>query len=438
MPDLLYLTHRMPYPPNKGDKIRSYHMLKYLSRHFRVHLGCFIDDADDLRHIDAVRALCVDTCFIQRGGATARLRSLRGLVTGQALSLPYFQDSQLQTWVDHVLASQPIARALVFSAPMAQYLPASGTAAAPRALVDLVDVDSEKWLQYSAAARWPLSLLYRREAQRLLAWERAVCQRSDGVTFVSEAEAALFRRRAPEAAGKPDYFHNGVDAAYFSPHHAHATPYDDGATVLVFTGAMDYRPNIDAVDWFARSVVPLLRRHFPALLFYIVGRGPSAGVRRLASLPGVVVTGAVPDVRPYLQHAVMAVAPLRIARGVQNKVLEAMAMQKLVVASPEALEGIRAQPGVDVLLAGDADGFVRQISLQLKGRANRSIGHAARQRVLQDYCWDKNLARLGAMLGLAAPAGPALPQPLMQPVLQAVMPPLPSGWPPALAAERHA
>jgi len=408
LPDLLYLTHRLPYPPNKGDKIRSYHTLRYLSRHFRVHLGCLVDDPADLDHADTVRALCAGSCFVSRSHGAARLASLRGLVTGQALSLPYFRHRQLQRWVDDVLRNHAIEQALVFSAPMAQYLRPAG--ARLRQLIDFVDVDSEKWLQYSSVVRWPLSLLYRREAQRLLAYERAICRDSAAVTFVSAAEAALFGRRAPEAGHKLAHFNNGVDADYFSPLAWHPTPYGDGCTALVFTGAMDYRPNSDAVHWFASCVLPLLRRRFPELLFYIVGARPDARVRSLASRPGVVITGTVPDVRPYLQHAVMVVAPLRIARGVQNKVLEAMAMQKLVVASPQALEGISAVPALEVLVADGADAFVQQISAQLRGKANRSIGQAARQRVLRDYNWDHNLGRLGSMLGLA-PASATAPPP---------------------------
>jgi glycosyltransferase involved in cell wall biosynthesis len=173
---------------------------------------------------------------------------------------------------------------------------------------------------------------------------------------------------------------------------------------------MDYWPNADAVTWFARSVMPALRQQFPALLFYIVGTRPSGQVRRLARLPGVVVTGSVPDVRPFLAHAVIAVAPLRVTRGVQNKVLEAMAMQMTVVASPQALEGIGAQPGSELLLAEEAGEFVAQIARLLRGKADRGMGVAARKRVMRDHRWDTNLARLGALLGLPQAAAAALPE----------------------------
>lgn len=411
MRELLFLAHRIPYPPNKGDKIRSYHVLRYLSRHCRVHLGCFIDDGADRQHIGKVEALCASTCFIERGPRAARLRSLSGLLTGEPLSLPYYRDARLRQWVARLLGRPAVRHALAFSGPMAQYLraPAAG---ALRKVIDFVDLDSEKWAEYAASRPWPLSPLYRREARRLLDYERAVATEFDAATFVSQAEADLFGRRAPQARQRAGVFGNGVDAAYFSPRDSHANPYPGSGPVLVFTGAMDYWPNIEAVQWFARRVLPSLRMQFPALRFYIVGARPAAPVTALARLPGVCVTGAVPDTRPYLAHAALALAPLRIARGVQNKVLEAMAMQTPVLASPQALEGIGARPGHEVLLARDQAEFIWQAAQLLGGAADSAaLGLAARARVLRDYSWERNLARLGALLGLPQEAGLALPEP---------------------------
>ena len=400
MMDLLYLVHRIPYPPNKGDKIRSYHLLKYLSARCRVHLGCFIDDAGDRQYLSKVEALCASTCIIGQRPLAARLRSLRALACGTPMSLEYYRSARLQAWVRQTLAGGKIGHALAFSGPMAQYLHPLPGQAGLRRVIDFVDVDSEKFLQYAAMKPWPLAPLYRREARHLLAYESAVAQQFDASTFVSRAEAALFQRRAPQVTQAVASFSNGVDAEFFSPQRLYLNPYPDAAKVLVFTGAMDYWPNVDAVAWFAVHVLPALRARFPSLLFYIVGTRPVAAVRALARLPGVMVTGAVPDIRPYLAHAAFAVAPLRIARGIQNKVLEAMAMGKTVLASPQALEGISAVPGAELLVAADADAFVGQLSRLLGGKAERGIGIAARKRVLQDYCWERNLARLGALLGL--------------------------------------
>jgi len=399
MRDLLFLTHRLPYPPNKGERIRAYHALQYLRRHFRVHLGTFIDHDDDRPHAEHLAADCASSCFIRMPAHWARLGSLSALLRGEPLSLPYFRHAGLQQWVDGTLAAHPAALCLAYSGPMAQYL----AQARLLRVMDLVDVDSEKWHNYADHKRWPMSWLYRREGRLLLEHERRVAADFDRVLLVSQAEAALFRRRAPESSHKVDYYTNGVDSGYFSPQGRHPNPYGQ-APVLVFTGAMDYTPNIDAVRWFAERVMPTLRRRFPDLQFHIVGSRPAAPVLALRRVPGVHVSGTVPDIRPYLQHATLVVAPLQVARGVQNKVLEAMSMEKAVIATPQALEGITAMPGSEVLDANDADGFIRHISRQLTSPDD--IGPAARRRILRDYDWARNLQRLGRVLGVAAtPAG---------------------------------
>ncbi|MGK5080787.1 TIGR03087 family PEP-CTERM/XrtA system glycosyltransferase [Janthinobacterium sp. HLX7-2] len=423
MRELLYLTHRLPYPPNKGDKIRSWHMLQYLSRHFRVHLGCFIDDDDDLQHTTTVAALCASTRFIGLQRGAARWRAAQALLSRQSMSVQYYRDARLLQWVAGVLSGGKVRHALAYSGPMAQYL--DGGAGCPlHRVIDFVDVDSDKWRQYGDSKPWPMSQLYRREARLLLQYERHIAQQFTAASFVSPAEAALFRQCAPMARRKTGHFSNGVDADYFAPEAAGAPagPYAPGAQVLVFTGAMDYWPNIDAVQWFVRRVWPALRRQFPQLQFYIVGSGPTAAVTALARVAGVTVTGKVPDIRPYLAGAALAVAPLRIARGVQNKVLEAMAMGKIVLATPQALEGIAAQPGLELLLARNDAEFIHHAARVLRnlhganggngdcgsaGHAagSAAIGMAARQLVLQDYDWEKNLQALGAMLGLPADAG---------------------------------
>lgn len=422
MRDLLFLVHRLPYPPNKGDKIRSWHMLQYLSRHFHVHLGCFIDDEADWQHTRQVADLCASTRFIDLRPLPARWRALRALLSRQSMSVQYYRDERMLAWVAGVLAGGSVRHALAFSGPMAQYI--DGGAAAGQALhrvIDFVDVDSDKWRQYGDSKPWPVSLLYQREAQLLLQYERHIAQQFAAASFVSQAEAALFRLCAPLARRKTHYFNNGVDTGYFAPGACPPHPYPPGAQVLVFTGAMDYWPNIDAVQWFVRSVWPTLRRRFPQLAFYIVGSRPAARVRALTRVAGVTVTGTVDDIRPYLEGAALAVAPLRIARGVQNKVLEAMAMAKIVLASPQALEGIAAQPGLELLLARDEAEFIHHAARVLRasaeaGAANEGMGAAARQFIVQDYNWERNLQGLGPMLQVtaatpAAAARPPLPLP---------------------------
>jgi sugar transferase (PEP-CTERM/EpsH1 system associated) len=392
--DLLLLIHRIPYPPNKGDKIRSYHLLKHLAQHYRVHLGTFVDDADDWQHVPHVQALCASSHFAPLNPKLARVRSLGALLANRSLSLDYYRSRQLQDWVDGAMQQQKIDRVLIFSSAMAQYAEAYPDA---RRVVDFCDVDSDKWRQYAEKKSWPMNWLYRHEARQLLAYERRVARECDASLFVSAPEADLFKELAPESAAKIGFFNNGVDTDYFSPERSYASPYPAGERAVVFTGAMDYWPNIDAVQWFAAEVFPQLRARFADLRFYIVGARPAAAVQALGQLPGVVVTGTVPDVRPYIAHAQVAVAPLRIARGIQNKVLEAMAMATPVVVSPQALEGIEAIPGTDLLLAGDAAGFVATVSALLTV-TDAAIGRVARAKVEQLYSWPSNLARIEARL----------------------------------------
>ena len=401
MEELLFLVHRIPYPPNKGDKIRSFHLLKHLAKHYRVHVGAFVDDPDDWGHVDALGKLAGGEVFLlPLKPRLATLRSAKGLFTGEPLTLPYYRDRRMQDWVDAVLAKGGVRRGLVYSSSMAQYLmPHAGIAR----IIDFVDVDSDKWRQYAARKHWPLRWVYRREARHLLEWERLVARRFDAAAFVSEAEAEHFRLLAPECRQRIFGFSNGVDTEYFVPERSHANPFAPGDRPIVFTGAMDYWANVDAVTWFAHEVFGAVRRQVPEASFWIVGARPTPDVKGLETLPGVHVTGSVPDVRPYLAHAELVVAPLRIARGIQNKVLEAMAMAKPIVVSPEALEGIAAEPGVELLLARDRDAFRAHCIALLRGDRTLS-GDAARRRVVADFSWDRHLAGLDHLLDNIPPA----------------------------------
>jgi sugar transferase (PEP-CTERM/EpsH1 system associated) len=277
-------------------------------------------------------------------------------------------------------------------------------------VIDFVDIDSDKWRQYAAKKPWPLNWVYRREAERLLAYEHRVTQAFDAVAFVSDAEAGLFKRLIPEGAHKVFGLSNGVDTEYFSPDHALPAPYAPQERAIVFTGAMDYWANVDAVSWFASEVFRAVRDKVPDARFYIVGARPTAEVQKLATIPGVVVTGSVLDIRPYLAHAALAVAPLRIARGIQNKVLEAMAMAKPTVVSPEALEGIAAVPGQELLLARNGEEFRQQCVALLEGNVatpGNSLGERARARVMTDYSWDHHLMGLDRVLDHRATRPPA-------------------------------
>jgi sugar transferase (PEP-CTERM/EpsH1 system associated) len=398
MANLLYLVHRMPYPPNKGDKVRSYHLLMHLARQHRVFLGTFVDDPDDFQHLPALRALCADVCAVALAPRQAKLRSLSGLLSGDPLTLSYYRSAALQRWVAQTVADHRIDATLVFSSVMAKFAPVGG---AGPLVVDLVDVDSAKWTDYAPRHAWPMSWVYRREGRELLAYERSVVARADRSFLVTDNEVALLSQLAPESAGRVDALNNGVDAVYFAPDAARPSPFEAGELPLVFTGAMDYWPNIDAVTWFAHDMLPALRSRWPAARLHIVGRNPSAEVRNLAG-PSVLVTGTVPDVRPYLQHAAVVVAPLRLARGVQNKVLEAMAMARPVVAADACVAAIGAQRGSELLAASSADDFIAAIGQLLADAAQADqIGQAARDHVLAHFSWP---ARLSALEGALGPA----------------------------------
>lgn len=388
--DLLFLAHRIPYPPDKGDKIRSWHLLRHLAQSWHVHLGAFVDDPEDWRHTDVLLNLCADIKLLALNTQTSKWRSLRGLASGEALTLPYYRSRALADWVRAKL-QVGIDTVVVYSSAMAQYvMDAPGCSR----VMDFVDIDSDKWRQYAPTKTWPLSWLYEREGRRLLDWEKQVAAEFNAALFVSSAEAGDFRRLAPESQDKISYYNNGVDAEYFSPDVDFASPFPESIKPLVFTGAMDYWPNIDAVTWFSRSVLPSVRQSMPDAVFYIVGSKPSEEVRALES-DGIKVTGRVEDVRPYLAHASVVVTPLRIARGIQNKVLEAMAMAKTVVSSSQALEGICAERGKEILCADSPEEFAHAVAEVMAGL---HFGEAARRRVLADYAWEANLAVIDELL----------------------------------------
>ena len=393
---LLFLCHRIPYPPNKGDKIRSYHLLRYLNQHYRVFLGAFIDEESDWDYAGKVEELCEECFFVALNPSKARVKSLSGLITNNPLTLPYYANNQLASWTKKIVIEQAIKRVIVYSSAMAQYV-LDPELDFERRLIDFVDVDSDKWRQYAAKKRWPMSWVYRREADRLFQYERSVADHFDVSLFVSSAEADMFRKLSPHAKEKVSFYNNGVDTDYFSPDRDYPNPYPEGTLPLVFTGAMDYWPNIDAVVWFSQKVFPDIRRINQNARFYIVGSKPSEVVRQLEKQAGVVVTGRVEDVRPYIAHAVAAVAPMRIARGIQNKVLEAMAMAKPVLVTSKGLEGIRAFDGEELFVADDEIEFERLICDVLDRKCS-SLGKAARDRVCNDFTWERSLPKVVSLL----------------------------------------
>jgi sugar transferase (PEP-CTERM/EpsH1 system associated) len=390
MRDLLFLAHRVPFPPDRGDKIRSYHLLRHLARSWRVHLVAFVEDEDEAVVRSGLSPVATSIALVRRTKGKPRA-ALEALATGRPVSLTAFDDHAVQDAVGEALSTHAIDTVFVFSSQMAQYVDDFD-----RVVMDFVDVDSAKFAAYADAAKGPMRWLMRREARLLLAHDARVARDAAASLFVSEAEAALFRNLA--VADRVHAIENGIDTAHYDP--AKTKPVETAHPLIVFTGQMDYRPNIEAVTAFARDVLPVIRAANANAQFAIVGRNPAVEVRALGERPDVTVTGEVPDVRPWLAAADVVVAPLGIARGIQNKVLEAMAMARPVVASPQAAEGIDHEGTIRVANARQQARAVLDLLVDPDGAA--ALGRAARARVMARYGWDARLAPLDALMGPAA------------------------------------
>ena len=394
MREILFLAHRVPWPPDRGDKIRSFHILKKLQSIAPVHVGTFADDVRDLECAEGERA-GLASMHVELRDKPNWFSGLEALASRLSISQTAFGSRSMQAWVEQLLASGTISHVFVFSGQMAQYVPAAFDG---RFIMDFVDVDSAKFESYAKEGNALMRWVYSRESKKLAQYEAEIATRADMNLLVSEPEAALFRSRT--GAAKVAALGNGIDTAFYDPKAAfkklHPVFPDP---LIVFTGQMDYRPNIEAVSDFARNALPTIRKTHPETTFAIVGRNPAPAVIELSALPGVQVTGAVEDVRSWIAGADVIVAPLRIARGIQNKVLEAMAMAKPVVASAAAAEGIEAIDGEHLLMATNVADEAAKVSALLADTEERlRIGQAARVHVMAHYGWDAQLAPLDAIL----------------------------------------
>ena len=395
--EILFLVHRVPFPPDRGDKIRSHHLLLHLATLAPVHVACFGETADDMAQDGALAAISMSHCLVQRRVPVA-LAALQAMASGKPVSLTAFASPRIRRFVDHVLATRPIVAIVVFSGQMAQYLPLRGRFAG-RVVMDFVDVDSAKFEAYAASRPPPLSALYRREARLMRRFEQDVSARVDCSLLATREEAELFASRldrAPEL-GSVRALPNGIDTVYFDPAGIPPEPgLMHGGPHLVFTGQMDYPPNIEAVRHFTHTVMPAIRAKLPHAVFDVVGRAPTSAVRALDGLNGARVHGAVPDVRPWLAGADLVVAPLLIARGVQNKVLEAMAMARPVLATRAAATGIGAREGTELAVADGSEALATAaLELLCDVTAARALGLAGRKFVVSSRSWERALAPLG-------------------------------------------
>lgn len=399
MKRLLFIAHRVPYPPDKGERVRALEQIKALSPYYRLTVAAFAHGAGDCDSAAALRQWAEKVVTVPAGGWGGMIRGAVSLLAGRSVGEGVFRAKNLLDLLREESRQEPFDLVVASSSttlPVVLGVPAGAR------VMDLVDVDSAKWYQYAANSTWPMRWVYRREAEGIRRLERLAIKRCDAVVVISSAEAA----ELGPAADNVVIAGNGVDGEYFKP----APNLASAAPSIVFTGTMSYRPNAEGVCWFVREVWPELRKQSPQLTFVIVGRDPTRSVLRLARIDGVEVIGAVPDVRPYLAAASLAVAPLHMARGVQNKILEAMAAGRAVVASPEALAGLEVAQGSEVLSARMPREWQDRIRFLLADPAARSrVEQAARARVLRDYVWSARLAPLVALCRRLAPSQDATP-----------------------------
>lgn len=398
MSEILFLSHRIPFPPDRGDKIRSHHLLRRLAAIAPVHVATFADDEADAAS-EADLALLAASWKLVRRTRPLPLAGLMALAQGKPVSLTAFHHAALAAYVEETLRLHPISTIFVFSGQMGQYIPASYRG---RVIVDFVDVDSAKFDAYGQTTRWPMNLVHAREGRLLMAEEARLAARADVSLLVSPEEAALFRTRlhAPRGADIRA-LGNGIDAVSYDPVLVEPEPRLAALSgpPLIFTGQMDYPPNVAAAIRAATRIMPLIRVRLPDATFHIVGRNPSAAVEALHGVNGTHVWGRVDDIRPWLKGADLALIPLEIARGVQNKVLEAMAMALPVVTSAVAATGIAATPARDFAVARtDAELAAAASDLLLSRPRARVMGLAARRYVERSHNWATVLAPVAGMV----------------------------------------
>lgn len=397
MGDILFLAHRVPFPPNRGDKIRSANLLRKLVQIAPVHVGCFAESDEDRAGASELQSLAASHSVVDRTKPLV-LAGVEAVLAGKPVSLTAFHSPRLEQWVRDTIARQPIETIVIFSGQMGQYVPDTF---AGRVIIDLCDVDSAKFENYAANGQrvW----LNTREGRLLAREEERLAHRADATVLISENEASLFtsRLRSPTGANV-QVIGNGIDAGFFDPQmtQPHAEIWARPGPHFVFTGQMDYSPNETAALWAAERFLPAIRALYPAAEFHVVGRNPTKALLARAGEPGLTVWGEVPDVRPFLSAASCVVAPLQIARGVQNKVLEAMAMARPVMVSPQAATGIDADDGDHWLLceADPAAMCARITSLLADADLATWLGQSARQFVLDHHDWDAMLAPLEALV----------------------------------------
>ncbi|SDT96756.1 TIGR03087 family PEP-CTERM/XrtA system glycosyltransferase [Desulfobacula phenolica] len=391
--NILYLCHRIPYPPNKGDKIRSFNEIKYFSKNHTIDLLTLADDPEDLRYAENLKEYCRQVMVFPLNKISGKIKGFFSLLFGQSISQGYFYKREFQSTFDKWTRSKPYDDLICFSSPMAEYVFRAQKKIkdiAKNLIMDFCDLDSEKWNLYAQKTAFPLNKIYKKEASRLLQFEIKINKAFDKSVFVSHKEAVLFIKHYP-GAKNIQVVSNGVDYQYFDSEKTEISQFFS-SPMLVFSGAMDYYANIDGVTWFAKEILPEIKKKIPDVNFYIVGSNPDPRVKALEKDTSIIVTGFVKDIREYYKAADLCIIPLRIARGVQNKVLEAMAMGKAVISTTPAVQGINPKVKQVVEIEDDPLKFARKIiSVMNNTDRIKELGNSASIFVVQNYNWGKNL-----------------------------------------------
>ncbi len=391
---ILFLTHRLPYPPDRGDRIRSYHILSHLARRHQIALASVAEEAAEQQHINVLKKLCMSVDIACLNNRWQKIKSLFYFPTLTPLTLPFFYIKILQQKIDCLLHQQKFDLIFIYCSAMAPYV--LKIKHIPK-VIDFVDADSEKWFDYAHYSQLPMKFIYWREGLLLRRYEKQIAQNCRHAFVVSQREAEIFKEFLP--AIPITTIPNGVTVPKLNRN-------SEGTYKLVFTGVMDYWPNVDAVTYFVKEIFPIVRNQVPQAEFIIVGKNPTPQVKHLAKERGIKVTGWVPDVREYLAQASVCVVPLRIARGIQNKILEAMAARVPVVATSAATAGIEAVPGRDFLLADEPRQFAGHvIALLLSREKRRQLADNAFKFIRQRHNWEKNLEKMEKILISSASNG---------------------------------